>query len=129
MLYDEFIKGTGCKQNEHNFKVYKRLELIYSNDDSVTKEDIYEYGKKLVDNSDSPEMIAIKQELQAEIQNLYNDLDWQQNGLIRNKELLQYTDKKTEALSYDYYKSNVNHYKRLVTETKSRIRQLKYVLQ
>lgn len=49
MLYSEFIAGTDCKDNTHNFNVYKRLEVMYMNSD-ITKEEIFEYGKKLVDN-------------------------------------------------------------------------------
>lgn len=50
MLYDEFLVGTGCRDNEKNYSVYKDLEILYMNSD-ITKEKIYEYGKKLVDNS------------------------------------------------------------------------------
>ena len=50
MLYDEFLTGTGCRDNEKNYRVYKDLEILYMNSD-LTKEKIYEYGKKLVDNS------------------------------------------------------------------------------
>lgn len=49
MLYSEFIAGTGCKNTSHNFRVYKDLEIMYDNS-GITKEQIYEYGKKLVDN-------------------------------------------------------------------------------
>ena len=50
MLYSEFIEGTGCQDNRHNFKVFQDLEVMYMNS-NLTKEQIYEYGKKLVDNT------------------------------------------------------------------------------
>lgn len=50
MLFSEFIEGTGCKGTRHNFKVYQDLQVMYINTD-LTKEQIYEYGKKLVDNN------------------------------------------------------------------------------
>lgn len=50
MLWSEFIEGTGCRDNEHNYNVYKRLEYAYMNDDTFTKEEVYEWGKKLVNN-------------------------------------------------------------------------------
>ena len=68
MLYGEFLKGTGCKDNETNYKVYKDLEIIYMNTD-CTKEHIYEYGKKLVDNSKTAEEIAYEKQLKQEIAN------------------------------------------------------------
>ena len=49
MLYEEFMQGTGCRDNKDNYKVYKDLEILYMNSD-LTKEQIYEYGKKLVNN-------------------------------------------------------------------------------
>ena len=52
MLYSEFVAGTGCKDNEHNYKVYKDLEVMYMNSD-MSKAEIYAYGAKLVDNSPS----------------------------------------------------------------------------
>lgn len=50
MLYSEFIEGTGCKSSAHNFKVFQDLEAMYMNS-QLSKEQIYEYGKKLVDNN------------------------------------------------------------------------------
>ena len=49
MLYGEFLQGTGCRDNANNYKVYKDLEILYMNSD-LSKEEIYEYGKKLVNN-------------------------------------------------------------------------------
>lgn len=87
MLYDEFITGTGCKDNAHNYKVYKDLEVMYMNSD-MTKEEVYEYGKKLVDNSKSPEIIELEARINAEIQeykeqisSLKADLEYYQNEL------------------------------------------------
>lgn len=66
MMYSEFIEGTGCKENAHNYKVFKDLEIMYMNSD-LTKEDIYEYGKKLVDNSKSPEELKVEGELKIKL--------------------------------------------------------------
>ena len=62
MLYDEFLAGTGCRDNKGNFKVYRDLEILYMNSD-LTKEQIYEYGKKLVNN----ELTTEQKEWNAEI--------------------------------------------------------------
>lgn len=50
MLWHEFIAGTGCRDTEYNYQVYKDLEIMYMNSD-MSKGKIYEYGRKLVDNS------------------------------------------------------------------------------
>lgn len=66
MLYSEFIQGTGCKDNEKNYKVYKDLEIMYMNS-NMSKAEIYEYGKKLVDNSKSEKELKIEQEIKEQI--------------------------------------------------------------
>lgn len=67
MLYSEFVENTGCKETDYNYQVYKRLELIYMNDDAVSKQDIYEMGKKLVDNSKTEAEIEFENQIKAEI--------------------------------------------------------------
>lgn len=69
MMYCEFIEGTGCKDNPHNYEVYKNLEVMYMNTD-MSKAQVYEYGKKLVDNSKSPETLKLEAEIKAEIEEL-----------------------------------------------------------
>ena len=66
MLYDEFVKGTGCRENEYNFNVYKKLEIIYMQTD-MSKEEIYEWGKKLVNNERSDEEKRIIEDWKAEL--------------------------------------------------------------
>ena len=52
MRYSEFLKSTDCKDNKHNRNIFFKLVDLYMNSD-ITKEDVYEFGKKLVDNSES----------------------------------------------------------------------------
>lgn len=66
MLYSEFIEGTGCKANDKNYKVYRDLEILYMNSD-LTKEEIYEYGKKLVDNSLTEEQVEWNKKIDEDI--------------------------------------------------------------
>ena len=69
MLYSEFIENTGCKENDHNYKVYRDLEVLYMNSD-ISKAEIYEYGKKLVDNSKTAEEIEFENGIKAQIAEL-----------------------------------------------------------
>lgn len=66
MLYSEFIEGTGCKDTEKNYKVYKDLEIMYMNS-NMSKSEIYEYGKKLVDNSKTEKELQIEAEIKETI--------------------------------------------------------------
>lgn len=51
MLYNEFLAGTGAKNTDFNYQVYKSLEALYMEKDNMTKADVYAAGKKLIDNS------------------------------------------------------------------------------
>lgn len=74
MLYSEFVQGTGCKEADNNYRVYKELEIIYMNSD-CTKAHIYEMGKKLVDNSKTEAEIALEKQYKEEIENLKRDIE------------------------------------------------------
>ena len=67
MLFTEFVEGTGCRETEKNYQVYKELEIIYMNTD-CTKEHIYEMGRKLVDNSKTEEELEFEAKIKAEIE-------------------------------------------------------------
>lgn len=121
MLYDEFIQGTGCKQNDHNYKVYKDLEILYMNSD-LSKAEIYEYGKKLVDNSKSPEVIEIENKWKAEIAQLKEQLKEFQAEAKRYMEFYK-EDKDT------YWKGQANWQKELARTTRNKINTLKWCLQ
>ena len=66
MLFSEFQEGTNCRDNAYNHKVYNDLEVMYMNSD-LTKEQIYEYGKKLVDNSKSKEELEFEANIKQQI--------------------------------------------------------------
>lgn len=74
MMYTEFLAGTGCRNNEHNQKLFERLEAMYMNID-ISKQEIYEYGKKLADNSLSEEQKAHNEEVRTQIKALQIDLE------------------------------------------------------
>ena len=75
MLYDEFLQGTGCRDNEKNYRVYKDLEILYMNSD-LTKEKIYEYGKKLVDNSLSDAQVFWNLQIDKQIAEAQAQVDY-----------------------------------------------------
>lgn len=91
MLYDEFITGTGCKANDHNFKVYKRLEILYMNDETITKEEIYEYGKKLVDNSLTEAQLEWNADVDERIDGLKEEIKALKGDLDRYQANKQYS--------------------------------------
>lgn len=74
MLYSEFVTGTGCKETQKNYQVYKNLEIMYMNSD-MSKQEIYEYGKKLVDNSKTEAEIEAEEKAKKEIEGLRMDIE------------------------------------------------------
>lgn len=122
MLYSEFIEGTGCKQSDYNYKVYRDLEIMYMNSD-LSKQEIYEYGKKLVDNSKSPEQIAYENNLKAQIA----DLKEQLKGFVA--EANRYMEFHKEQPGDTYWKGQAVWQRQLARDTRRRINDLKWILQ
>ena len=89
MLYDEFIQGTGCKDTAYNYKVYKDLEILYMNSDHLTKADIYEYGKKLVDNSLTESQIEWNKDIDRQIAELQKQVDYYNGEIEYYKQVIE----------------------------------------
>lgn len=124
MMYSEFAKAVGCRDNEHNHKVFNDLEVMYMNSD-LTKEEIYEYGRKLVDNSKSPEQIRLKEEVEAEISICKRDLEYWIREYKRNVELAKNEDDEYWKMSF---KASARNDKNEIKSLKNRIQALKWVL-
>lgn len=50
MLYEEFLRGTASRANEHNWEVYKGIEAMYNRIDAMTKEEAYSVALPYIDN-------------------------------------------------------------------------------
>lgn len=124
MMYSEFVEGTGCKDNEYNYNVFKNLEVMYMNTE-MSKADIYEYGKKLVDNSKSPEEIAAENEIKDEIESLKHDLEWLRMQKVRYEEYVATT---SEAYYKNLWKADLANIKKEIKNANSKIRLLRTVL-
>ena len=129
MLYSEFIEGTGGRDNAHNMKVYKDLEIMYMNSD-MSKAEIYEYGKKLVDNRKSEETLRFEAELKDEIKRLKDDITWYKNDIARYQYYLN--DSSWNILNTEEekrsYKGSIKYDREQIKYLKQRIRELKWVL-
>lgn len=119
MLYEEFREGTGCRDNQYNYKVYKDLEIIYMNSD-ITKNEIYEYGKKLVNNGLTDKQKEWNREMDERIEKLQGELaDWQR--ILENDEKSVAYWKEQGKAYEDVYK----RYKRDIKMDKDEIRRLR----
>lgn len=68
MMYNEFINGTGCRDTEHNYEVYKRVESLYTFDEAMTKDEAYAIGRLWVNNDLTPAEVEFNAKMDAEIE-------------------------------------------------------------
>lgn len=129
MLYEEFREGTGCRDNQYNYKVYKDLEIIYMNSD-ITKNEIYEYGKKLVNNDLTDRQKEWNREMMEKIDELREELEEAQAVLERNERDLVYWKNAGEEYKdmVGYRKSDIKYYKREIIRIKGEIKRHKMCL-
>lgn len=127
MLYSEFIENTGCRDNEHNYNLYKELELIYMNTD-CTKAHIYEMGKKLADNSKSEKELEVEANIKAEIKSVEAEIksakEWQKYYKVQKEYNKSVGDKFWEKENRKMERYYTDEIKRL----RNRIASLKWVL-
>lgn len=122
MLYNEFIEGTGCRDNEHNYKVYKDLEVMYMNS-NMSKAAIYEYGKKLVDNSKSEKELEVERQVKAEISEYKEFIEWRKKDIERyqmylNECINTIEEEKHYKAVIKRYRENIRHYRGLIAALK-----------
>ena len=135
MLYNEFVEGTGCKDTEKNYKIYKDLEIMYMNSD-MTKQEIYEYGKKLVDNSKTAAEIEAEEKVKEEIEELKREVKRYETRIVSLKESIENEQeflrnemddgwKKYHKTNISWWKEELRQKRKHVMICKAKIRTLK----
>lgn len=117
MLYSEFVEGTGCKDNEHNYNLYKELELIYMNSD-CTKAHIYEMGKKLADNSKSEAELKFEADINAEMAVIKEQMESNKHWIAYYKEQKNYD----KSVGDKYWEKEHRRMERYYTDENKRLR-------
>lgn len=117
MLYSEFIENTGCRDNEHNRQLYDNLNIMYMNSE-LPKSTIYEYGKKLMDNTPSQEVLELRAKLQREIAEYKDAIAYEKEQIARYEEC-----------DSDFFKSSIKSSKDMIKYYKTRIKEARWVLE
>lgn len=125
MMYSEFAEAVGCRDNDHNHKVFRDLEIMYMNSD-MSKAEIYEYGKKLVDNSKTEKELALEAEIKAEIAEFKELIKARKKDIERCQMYLAECEN-TEA-EIRWLKNDVKRYKENIKHYRNQISALKWVL-
>ena len=113
MLYSEFVEGTGCRENDYNYKVYKDLEVMYMNTE-LSKAEIYEYGKKLVDNSDTPEQLELKERIKQEIAGHKSQIESYKKDLEFQKQMFEYDGDKDRRKTMQYTRQAIRKERQMI---------------
>lgn len=127
MLYQEFVEGTGCRDNDHNYKVYKDLEVLYMNSD-ISKAEIYEYGKKLVDNSKSEKELQVEAEVKAEIADHKAEIESYKRWIEDNQRMAGYWKEQGDKEMVAFYRNPVKTWKEQIRYHREQINALKWIL-
>lgn len=117
MMYSEFVAGTGCKENDHNYEVFKHLEILYMNS-NVSKAEIYEMGKKLVDNSKSEKEIRVEKEIKEEMERVKEQIEYY-------KEEISYREAMKPLWKMDGDKEMLKNETRMIKYCKEQIKELR----
>lgn len=127
MLYSEFVSGTGCRENDYNYRVYKELEIIYMNTD-CTKAHIYEMGKKLVDNSKSEAELKLEAQVNAEIEQHKAEIEKYKSWLPHEEEMMNIWKHNGDKEMTAFYRNNIQFWKQEIRNHRNHINALKWVL-
>ena len=124
MLFSEFQEGTKCRDNEYNHKVYVDLEILYMHS-NLTKEDIYEYGKKLVDNSKTEQELELERRIHESIDEYRKQIRDLREELTMVKD---FYEMETDVKEKMYWRDRVRAVKKDIKHRRTKIQELKWIL-
>ena len=127
MLYEEFVEGTGCRDTAYNMKVYKDLEVMYMNSD-LTKQEIYEYGKKLVNNDLTDKQKEWNKQMLDKVDEMREYLDEMKMALERSERDLRYWQSVGDEYMEGMRKFDIKYYKKEIIKAKAEIKRRKSCL-
>lgn len=127
MMYSEFAEAVGCRDNDHNHKVFRDLEIMYMNSD-MSKAEIYEYGKKLVDNSKSEKELALESEVKEEIEKIKTEIESAKGWVNYYKTQKEYNKSVQDKFWENENRRMERYYRDEIKKLRNRISALKWVL-
>lgn len=113
MLYKEFLTGTGCRDNEHNYRIFENLNAMYMNTD-MSKEEIYSYGNKLVNNDKSKKELELEKQANEHIEKI--------------KKYIEYLKEELDKYTYLDMPVRKRQIKAEIAENRRKIRELKFII-
>ena len=122
MMYSEFVEGTGCKDSEYNYNVFKNLEIMYMKS-NLSMEEVYEHGKKHVDNSKSEAELKAEAKIKEDINVFKQYIEWIEQDVERYQGYLDNCINTKEEVKE--YKDSIKRAINKIRHYRARIRFLK----
>lgn len=123
MMKSEFFENVGCREIPENQAIFENLEKMYMADDNISKETIYEYGKKLCNFGLTEEEIEHNEHMKSEIRCYKGMIDDLKIQILKDQiDLVNCKDKEEKnriKADINSNKDDINSYKvaiRLYTE-------------
>lgn len=125
MLYSEFLEGTKARDNEHNYRVYKSIEAIYMDSDTMTKQDVYKAAAHLIDNTPSAETLELIEMAKAEIETAQAEIS---HYMERIETMKAFIEIETDAAQRGLWKDSIKEYRKQIQRKKEWIARHKFFL-
>ena len=130
MLYSEFLDGVGCPDRPQNYAVFKSLEALYMENDSMTKESVYEAGKSLADFSKSQSEIDAENAMAETIATIRRNVSYEQARIdVLSQDISSYNARIKEYFwdrdEVEYLKHEIKEMREIIKTRRNLVRQLK----
>lgn len=130
MMYSEFLSGVGCPDRPQNYAVFKSLESLYMENDSMTKEAVYEAGKSLADFSKSQSEIDAENAMAETIATIRRNVSYETARIdVLSQDISAYNARIGEYFwdedEVKYLKSEVKKAREIIKNRKNLVRQWK----
>lgn len=122
LWYKEFIDHAHIQDTDYNYQLYKYLELLYMNDDSISLVCIFKLGRKLVKSNEIEAKIEYKEYVKKQIAEHKLRIEGYERDLI------YYEFRLLTADDSSYYKRWIELTKRTIDAEHQRIRNLEWIL-
>ena len=116
MLYDEFLQGTGCRETDYNYSVYKDVEEIYMNS-NITKEEAYAIGKMRVNN-------GLTEEEETEILRINKDIAYYEGEIQYYTEYAYVGTWEEVKAQHTTHMDKIKAFKGLIKEYKAQVAEI-----
>ena len=122
MMFEEFQRGTGCKDNKHNREIYRKVESLYYTAEAMTKEEAYKIATPYLNNEPSEEEKRLWEEVRLQEAGLQWDVMHYSNEAERYTNWSKDPEQLNEAVGWTpkYYRDEAKRYREIARTAKAK---------